>query len=145
MSPDRNLPRWARGVGRAICLVSYVLALLVAIGDRWLPAVTITSSTSELQVAVTSSAMGALSVIGFVGVLLHRWRWEWVPASALAILLAVRALPVWWSLPDEPTRLAAAAMMTLGALCLGRRALDLWVFAVKTGSVATWHRRRAAA
>lgn len=142
--PDRDLPRWARALGRLICAVSYLLAILVAIGDRWLPAVTITGSTTPAQVAVTSAAMGLLGVLGFVGVLLHRWRWEWVPASALAVLLLVRAAPVWWSLADVPTRLSAAAMMTLGALCLAKRALDLWVFATKTGSVATWHRRRTA-
>ena len=135
--PDRDLPPVARAIGRAICVLTYVLAFVVGIGDTVMPSTTIDGVVPDMLVAVTSAMTFVLSLIGLVAVLVHRWRWEWVAATVLTFVLLARSVPVWLSLPDAPTRMAAAAMMTIAALCgVGRRALDLWVFAAKTGAVA---------
>jgi hypothetical protein len=142
VSPDRHLPRWARIAGWVLCLVSYALAGLVAIGDTFVPSVTITGTLPDAQVVVGAWALGAASVCGMLAVGLHRWRVEWVSASAASFLLLARSVPVWASLGDNPNHLSAAAMMTLGALCIGKRALDLWVFFYNTTIVARHHRAR---
>ncbi|MCR6706540.1 MAG: hypothetical protein NVV66_18255 [Cellulomonas sp.] len=136
MSPDRHLPRWARVLGWWICVLTYVLAGVVALGDAFFPSGTIVGVVPDMQTSVSCWAMAAMSIAGLFGVVAHRWRVEWVAASVLAFLLLARSVPVWASVDDVPTRLAAAAMMTLGAFNLGRRALDMWVFYVNTTLVA---------
>ena len=85
---------------------------------------------------VLALILAVLSAVGLGAVLAHRWRVEWVPAAAITFLLLERSVPVWLRLGEVPERLSAAAMMTLGALCLGKRALDLWVFSIKTEAMA---------
>jgi len=140
-SPDRHLPRWARLVGWWVCFATYALAGCVALGDMTAPSATVTATVPHTQVVVTAWIVAAMSVLGLIGVTLHRWRMEWVAASVLVFMLTPRALLVWWSVEDVPSRLAAAAMMTLGAIGAGRRALDLWVFHVNTAAVARRHTR----
>lgn len=141
MSPDRHLPRWARVTGRALCVATYVLTAVVAVADALVPSTTIAGAVPGVQTLVSSWVLGALSLVGLGGVVAHRWRVEWVAATAITFFLLARAVVVWASVDDVPTRLAAAAMMTLGALCVGKRALDLWVFAETTARVAQTHAR----
>lgn len=122
-----------RTSGRALCLLSYILAFLVATGDFYVPSATLANHYWSAGVALV---LAPLSVLGFGAVITHRWRVEWVPAAAITFLLLQRSVPVWVSLSEKPENLSAAAMMTLGALCLGKRALDLWVFSLKTKTSA---------
>ena len=140
--PGSDLPRWARAIGNVLAVSKYVLCLLVAIADAGAPAETIGGALPSWQIAFSAGGMALLGSVGLVGVIAHRWRMEWVAASALAFLLLARAVPVWATVPDMPSRMAAAAMMTLAAVGLGRRALDMWIFAIKTGAVARRRRRR---
>lgn len=124
-----------RIAGRGLCLVSYVLAFLVAVGDYFVPSSTLQGVDREWTAGM-AIVLATLSVIGFTAVAAHRWRIEWVPAAAITFLLLQRSVPVWATLGSTPERLSAAAMMTLGACCLGKRALDLWVFSIKTKAMA---------
>jgi len=142
--PDTGLPRWARVIGRSLRVAAYLLTVVVAVGDTWWPSATIDGVVPAWQLQTTAVAMTVLGLLGAVGVLVHRWRVEWVCASVVAFLLAGRAGPVWASVDDIPSRLAAAAMMTLASIGLAARALDLWVFAVKTAGAAHLPRRREA-
>lgn len=139
--PDTGLPRWAQILGRLLRVLAYLLTLVVAAGDTLYPSTTIDGVVPTWQLRATAIGMVVLAVTGLASVVAYRWRIEWVCASAVAILLLGRAAPVWASVDDVPTRLAAAAMMTLGAMTLLGRALDLWVFAVKTAAVARAHAR----
>jgi len=121
--------------GRTLCLVSYALAFLVAMGDLFVPSVTLHPVDREWTVGLAAT-LALLSLIGLVAVITHRWRVEWVPAAAIFFLLLQRSVPVWASLDEVPTRLSAASMMTLGAVCLGKRTFDLWVFSIKTKASA---------
>lgn len=134
MLPHRR-SRVLSALGKAICVVSYVLAMIVAYGDLVYPSETI-RGVPAVQLVASGWAMLFFAAMGLPAVLLHRWRFEWVAASVITFLLLARAVPTWTSLGDVPTRLSAAAMMTLGALCLGKRALDLWVFSDETQSAA---------
>jgi hypothetical protein len=118
--------------GRSLCLASYVLSLLVAVGDFFTPSAILSAGVSRSWTVGMALALVPLSLLGLAAVLTHRWRLEWIPASAITFLLLARAVPVWAVLPQTPGYLSAAAMMTLSGLCLGKRALDLWVFAIKT-------------
>ncbi|UJP39319.1 hypothetical protein [Cellulomonas palmilytica] len=124
-----------------MCFLSYVLAGLVAAGDAFAPSLTIVGVVPDLQIHISTWAIATMSVLGLAGVIARRWRMEWIAASVLVFLLGARALPVWVSIDEVPTRLSAAAAMTLGALGVGRRALDCWVFHVNTVTVARTHRR----
>lgn len=139
--PDTGLPQWARVIGRSLRVTAYVLVIVVACGDVLWPSTTV-QAVPGLLLAVTDGAMATLGAVGVLGTLAHRWRVEWVCAAALTSLLLGRAGPVWTSVDDVPTRLAAAAMMTLAAVLMACRALDLTVFHVKTLSVASGRRRR---
>lgn len=141
--PDSALPRWARVVGRGLRVVAYLLVVLVAAADTWWPSSTIAGVVPPWQIAITGAAMVTLGTVGASAVIAHRWRAEWVCAAVAACLLLGRAGPVWASVDDVPTRLAAAAMMTLAAIGLALRALDLTVFHLKTYAAARRaHRRR---
>lgn len=129
--PDSSPTRFTRLVGKWLCLASYALCIAAAYGDARYPGVTIAPVDDSL-VAVSGLAMAVLGCIGLLAVLTHWWRVEWVPASALTFLLLSRAAPMWADLDNHPTRLAAAALMTLGALCIAKRALDLLVFFEQT-------------
>ena len=142
--PDSTLPRWARTAGRTVRVLACLLVVVAATGDLYWPSSTIDGVVPQWQLYVSAGLMAALGLAGAVAILAHRWRIEWVCASAVAFLLLGRAIPVWMTLPHVPTRLAAAAMMTLAALGLGARALDLWVFHVKTSETARAARRREA-
>ena len=140
--PDSGLPRWARVLGRGLALMTYLLCLTVAVADAALPAPTIAATLPVYAITASSVAIALLAVVGMVGVFAHRWRMEWVASSVLVFLLLARAVPTWATLMEQPTRLAAAAGMTLGAVAIGRRAFDMWVFWWKTWTVARGHRRR---
>jgi len=118
-------------IGRALVLLSYVLCMVVAFGDSYFPS-SLVDPMNDTRVNITSIIMATLAVIGFFAVFTHRWRWEWVPANALTCLLLARACPLWFNLQSTPTYLSAAAMMTLGAFCLAKRALDLALFFEET-------------
>jgi len=104
------------------------------------PAATVADVLSRGQVLFSVLAITVTGSVGLAGALAHRWRMEWVAASALFFLLLARAVPVWVTLDDVPSRLAAAAMMTLGAVGVGRRALDMWIFWHKTTRASRRHR-----
>ena len=140
--PDRGLPRWAQILGRGLALMTYLLCLTVAVADAAVPAPTISATLPAYAIAASSGSIALLASVGIVGVLAHRWRMEWIASSVLVFLLLARAVPTWATLGDEPTRLAAAAGMTLGAVAVGRRGFDMWVFWWKTWTVARGHRRR---
>lgn len=130
-SLDSAPTRLTRILGWWVVLLSYILCIVVAFADVVFPSVTV-APYDDTRVGVTSAITGMLGLLGAIAVFAHRWRVEWVPASALTFLLLARATPLWANLDDNPTRLAAAAMMTLGALNLAKRALDLLVFSEKT-------------
>lgn len=134
--PDRDLPGWARWIGRFLWFGAYGLALTIAAGDAFVPSVTITSSADPTQTIIMAIAMAVAAAVSIVGLALHRWRIEWVPTTILFFLLLSRSLLTWITVGDSPTRLSAAAGMTLGAFAILARALNLWVFASKTGAVA---------
>jgi len=143
--PHSDLPRWARAIGDVLAVSKYGLCIVVAVADSSAPAETIGSVLPSWQIATSAGGMAILGTVGLVGVIGHRWRMEWVAASALALLLLARSVPVWATVPGSLTRMAAAAMMTLAAVGVGRRALDMWTFAIKTGAVARRrHRLRGA-
>jgi hypothetical protein len=122
--------------GRGLCLVSYFLAFLVALGDLYVPSPTLQIVMDRQWSQGLALALAPLSLIGFIAVLTHLWRVEWVPAAAITFLLLQRSVPVWATLADKPWNLSAASMMTLGACCLAKRTLDLWVFSIKTKAAA---------
>jgi hypothetical protein len=143
--PDSNLPRWARILGRYLRGAAYALAVVLAAADVWLTSPVI-ASVPRGQVVTVASVTAVMGALGLVSVAAHRWRCEWVAASFVAFGLAGRAWPVWWSIGDDPVRLAAAAGMTIAAIGIGLRSLDLWVFATKTRDAAhraRKHRRRS--
>ena len=143
--PDRDKPRWARVVGAIICSTCYVMVLLVALGDTLVPSLTIDGVVPDVQIGLTAALMAVLCLIGLVAVPLRRWRWEWVSSSILVFLVLGRSVPVWASLVEVPSRLAAAAMMVTAAMAFAHRAAGLWLFAVTTQRVAqaaARHRRR---
>ncbi len=139
--PDSNLPRWARIVGKCLAFSAYLFCVVVAVADAWFPAPTISGALHPAQINFSVVGMAVGGTVGAVAVLCHRWRWEWVSASALAFLLLARSVPVWSSVHAVPYRLAAASMTIVAAIALGRRALDMWTFAVKTGALARRHRQ----
>ena len=131
MSPESAPTRLTRVLGRWLCVATYLLCLVIAYADVFHPS-DLLEPMNDTLVALTGLVTAILSIVGVIAVLAHRWRVEWVPASALTFLLLAQATPLWIDLDDHPTRLAAAAMMTLGALCIFKRALDLFVFSEKT-------------
>lgn len=122
-----------RITGRVLYIASYCLAFIVSMGDIFTPSVTLQLVTPRGWTVATAVSLAVLSVIGLVAVITRRWRIEWVAASAIAFLLLARSVPVWgWLFGGHSESTSAAAMMTLGALCLTQRALSLWIFAAKT-------------
>lgn len=140
--PDSTLPRWARAIGRGLRATAGVLAALLGIGDLLAPSVIVTESAGAGMVVVWATVCLVFGVMAAVAVLLHRWRWEMVAASILALALAVRAAAVWLSV-EEGFRLAAAAGITLAALLFLLRTIDLLVFAVKVSAGVRFHARQA--
>ena len=139
--PDSRLPRWARALKAVILLVSgYSMAWLVGYGDITRPSIVMQDAIGDQTPTIAYVSVG-LAVVGALGVLLHRWRWEWVAASVLAFALLARAVPTWASLVDHPERLSAAAGMTMAAGLMALRGIEMWWFACKTGHLA--RRRRA--
>lgn len=134
--PDSGLPRWARTTGRILRALLYAFTAVVGVGDLWFTSTAVTDSTSSGQFVVGGITCLAAGLIAVAAVILRRWRWEWVAASVAAFTLLGRAVPVWFSLEANPLRLAAAAGMTVAAIGVGLRSLDLWVFARKTGALA---------
>jgi len=142
--PDSRLPRWARISKATALLVSgYGMAFLVGYGDLTAPSPVIQQTVGP---ATPSAAYLAIAggVLGVAGVLLHRWRWEWLAASVLPFALIARALPVWLTLDETMSRLAPAAGMTMAAGLMFYRAIDLWAFACRTGHLASRRSRREA-
>jgi len=142
--PESRLPRWAR-VAKAVILLAfgYVPAFLVGYGDLTAPSPVIEQTVGPATPTAAYLAIAG-GVLGAVGVLLHRWRWEWLAASVLPFALLARALPVWLTLDEAASRLAPAAGMTMAAGLMLLRAVDLWLFACKTGHLAARRRRREA-
>lgn len=129
--PDSGPTRLTKFLGRWLCIASYLLCVVVAYADSFFPSATV-EPMNDFRVNLTSAVMATLGILGAIAVWAHRWRIEWVPSVALTFLLLARATPLWADLDDNPTRLAAAAMMTLGSFNLAKRALDLLVFSEKT-------------
>jgi hypothetical protein len=140
MMPDAEMPHWARRLDRAMNVISYLMAITVALGDAFFPSITL-EFVSDNLVLISAVIMGGMGVVGVASSLSRRWRIEWVAAAILMFLLASRAASTWVTVPATHTRLSAAAMMTLGALFMAKRAFSLWVFAAETGFIA---RRRNA-
>lgn len=134
--PDSGLPPWARTIGRTLRALLFAFTVVVAVGDIWFTSSVIIASSSTDQFLAGGAAGLLAGSAGLAGVLLRRWRWEWVAASVAAFTLASRALPVWFTLGDNALRLSAAAGMTVAAIGMAYRALELWVFAVTTGTIA---------
>jgi uncharacterized integral membrane protein len=124
-------------IGRVLCLASYGLSFLVSMGDLFAPSATLQLLTPRGWTVATALTLAVLSIVGIIAVLSRRWRIEWVAATAIAFLLLERSVPVWGRvLGGYSEATSAAAMMTLGAFCLGQRALSLWIFAIKTRQTA---------
>ena len=88
-------------------------------------------------VVVTSGTLAVLSVIGLVAVLTRRWRVEWVVATALAFLLLECSVPGWIRIVSGfPESTTLSALTALGAISLAQRALNLWIFAIRTWQTA---------
>lgn len=139
--PDSRLPRWARFAKGVVLLVwGYAMAFLVGLGDITAPSLVMREAVDRYTPTGAYLSL-AFAVVGFVGVLLHRWRWEWLAASVLAFALLSRAIPTWASLAEHPERLSPAAGMTMAAGLMALRAIEMWWFACKTGRLAS--RRRA--
>ena len=120
-------------IGRVLCIASYGLSFLVAMGDLFAPSATLQLLTPRGWTVATALTLAALSIVGLIAVISRRWRIEWVAASTIAFLLLERSVPVWGRvLSGEAQYTSAAMMMTLGSFCLGQRALSLWIFAIKT-------------
>lgn len=124
-----------RITARSLCFFMYSLAIIVSVADLFVPSSSLAAFERDWTVGL-ALALGGLSLFGLVACMAHRWRLEWTPATIVALLLFQRTIPVWASLDTSPGSLAAAAGMTLGSLCVGRRALDLWIFHVKTKASA---------
>ena len=140
--PDSRLPRWGRFVKAVLLLVvGYTMAGLVGVGDLTLPSVVVADVLAH-QVPYGPLTTVAAASMGALGVLLHRWRWEWLASSLLAFTLLSRAVATWATLGDEPTRLAPAAGMTMAAGLMALRAVEMWIFACKTGQLAGRRRRQ---
>lgn len=141
--PDSRLPRWARISKFSALLLGYSMALLVGYGDLTAPSPVIEQTVGPATPTAAYASI-AFGLAGAVGVLLHRWRWEWLAASVLAFALLARALPVWVGLEESAVRLSPAAGMTMGAALMFLRAIELWHFACKTGRLAARSSRREA-
>lgn len=139
--PDSRLPRWARIVKSLILLVwGYGMAFLVGLGDITEPSPVVREALERYTPTGAYVAL-VFAVVGALGVVLHRWRWEWLATSLLAFALLSRSVPTWASLGEYPERLSAAAGMTMAAGFMALRATEMWWFACKTGHLA--RRRRA--
>jgi len=139
--PDSTLPLWARTTGRFLRCLLYGFTAVVGVGDVWFTSSVITDSQSVDQSVIGGAVCMVAGLIGMAAVVTRRWRWEWVAASVAAFTLLGRAVPVWFALESNMLRLSAAAGMTIAAIGVGLRAMDLWVFASTTGY---WARRAQA-
>lgn len=120
-------------IGRVLCIASYSLSLAVSMGDFFAPSATLQAVMPRGWAVAIAAVLGVLSIVGIAAVLSRRWRIEWVAATAIAFLLLERSVPVWARIiSGYPESTSAAAMMMLGAFCLGQRALSLWIFSIKT-------------
>lgn len=142
--PESRLPLWARiAKFLVLLLLGYVMAFLVGYGDLTVPSPVIEQTVQHG--AATGGYTGMMfGAIGAAGVLLHRWRWEWLASSVLGFALLARALPVWAGVDEVASRLSPAAGMTMGAALMFLRAIELWLFACKTGRLASRRRRKEA-
>jgi len=141
--PDSGLPRWAQVAGRLARVAIYALGVVVGIGDVWVRSDVIADAVGVPWVLVWGWLALASGTIGALAVIAWRWRWELVASAALAFAFAARAVGVWATVDDLPSRIAPAAVMTIAALSCLLRALDLSVFASRTSAMAIRVRRRA--
>lgn len=124
-------------IGRVLCITSYSLSFLVAMGDLFAPSATLQAVVPRGWMVTIALTLATLSITGILAVLTRRWRIEWVAATTIAFLLLERSVPVWGKLlSGYPEHASAAAMMLLGAFCLAQRALNLWIFAIRTRQTA---------
>ena|SRR6478735_5283952 len=123
-----TLPRWLRVIGRIARMSSYLFVALVGIGDALYGD---GDTFSDNAVDVWSLAMSALAIAGFMSVLLHKWRWEWVISFWLAALVCLRSVFV-WATPGPPPPITNGSLTTCVAVFLFLRGIDLTVFAVRS-------------
>ena len=124
-------------IGRVLCISSYSLSLLVSLGDFFAPSATLQAVMPRGWAVAVATILGVLSIVGIIAVITRRWRIEWVASTAIAFLLLERSVPVWGRIiSGYPENTSAGSMMLLGAVCLGQRALSLWIFAIKTRQTA---------
>ena len=131
--PNGGPTRPTRVVGRSLNVLGYALSLLVGLGDLFAPASFLLDAAPRAWVVVSSSILVVASVVGLASVTAHRWRAEWVAATVIAFLLLAQSVPVWDRIfTGFPDSTSVAAMMALGAICLAQRALNLWIFFLRT-------------
>ncbi|MCR6703165.1 MAG: hypothetical protein NVV66_00150 [Cellulomonas sp.] len=143
VSPDRQLPPWARVTGRVLRASMYALGVVVGIGDLVATSPVIRDSVGLPALQVWGWLAILSGLVGCVAVLTWRWRWEYVATCALSLALAARAVAVWATVDDVVARIAPAAGMTIAALACVLRGLDLTIFAIRTTSAAVLRTRSA--
>jgi uncharacterized protein YjeT (DUF2065 family) len=141
VSPDRQLPEWARVTGRILRTLGYVLAVAVGIGDVWFTSPVIGDTAGALAPLVWGWTLIIAGTSSAAAVVLWRWRWEWVCVWFLAGAMLSRATTVAVSLPESWLRLSGAACMALAGVLLLLRGLDLTIFAIRTSTAALAARR----
>lgn len=120
-------------IGRVLSIASYSLAFLVSIGDLFAPTATLQLLTPRGLVVATALSLATLSLVGLVAVISRRWRIEWVASATISFLILERSVPVWGRVFNGDFEYSSVAfMMTLAAVSLGQRALNLWTFSIWT-------------
>jgi len=136
MSPDRQLPLWARIIGRILRATLYALGVAMGVGDLIATSPVIRDAVGLPALQLWGWLAVVAGTVGCVATLTWRWRWEYIATCALSLALAARAVAVWATVDDVAVRIAPAAGMTIAALACVLRGLDLTVFAIRTSAAA---------
>ena len=125
----QELPPWLRVIGRGLRITTYLMLLLVGVGDLVYPSDRIADQIEFSE--VWGSILVVMGLLAVVAVVFRRWRVEWIVSFWLAAAVAIRAVVV-WSSPGPPPPLADGSLSTLISAFLILRGLDLTVFALRT-------------
>ena len=119
-----SLPRRERFVLKLMLVLSWLTAGAGGFAGAFLSPNTIVSELSPPVVMTFGIVLIVSTVVAATGVVMNRYRFEWIAGWGAALAIAPYGLTVWWLVATEtPTRLMQALLVTsLGVFFLTRAA-----------------------